>query len=592
VTQEPDAVNGEAGYRRSSRWLRAYGLPGLLHRATLRSEGFSDLGQTNRPIVGICNSWSELVNCNLHFRALAQAVKRGVWQAGGMALEFPTISLSENLMKPTTMLYRNLMAIDVEESIRSQPFDSVVLLAGCDKTIPAQLMGAASAGVPAIMLTGGPNEPGFFRGRELGVGTDLWSYTNDYRAGKMSLEDYSALEAALIPSTGHCSEMGTASTMAILVESLGMSMPGTAAIPAVDARRYAAAELTGRRAVDLAREGVTPRKILTPEAFENALVVLCAIGGSTNAIIHLIALARRVGVPLQLARLDEISREVPMIANIRPSGEYLLEALFRAGGVPALLSRLQAFLRPEARTVSGNRLVDQAHEPTEGGERVLATVEAPFKPSEGFCVLSGSLAPDGALLKRSVASEDLLQHRGRAVVFDKIQDLSQRLDDPHLDIDRNSILILRNSGPRGAPGMPEWGMLPIPTRLLAKGVTDILRISDARMSGTAFGTVVLHVAPEAAAGGPLALVHNGDYIILDVASRKLDLDIGPEELATRRSAWQPAPNRFRRGYRALYVDRVLQANEGCDFDFLQGGSEDASEDNVPSGLFEGWVGGW
>ena len=579
------------GSLRSSRWFAEHDLAGFLHRSSIQAEGISRQALLGRPVVGICNSWSELVNCNVHFRSLAEAVKRGVLRAGGLPLEFPTISLGENLMKPTAMLYRNLMAMDVEESIRSYPLDAVVLLGGCDKTIPAQLMGAASADVPAVMLTGGPSQPAVFRGRELGAGTDIWLYVDELRAGRMTQEEFDQLEAAATPSYGHCNELGTASTMSALAEALGMSLPGTAAIPAVDARRRAAAEATGVRAVELAREDLRPSAILTGEAFENAIALLMAIGGSTNAVIHLLALAGRVGVALSLERFDQVSRRTPLIANLRPSGRHLVERLFRAGGVPAVLRELAPLLHGEAQTVTGRPLADGFAAAEVLDRDVIATLSEPFGSHGALAVVRGTLAPDGAIIKRSAASERLLRHRGPAVVFEDIDDVAARVDDPELEVTPDSVLVLRNAGPKGAPGMPEWGMIPIPSKLLRSGVTDMVRISDARMSGTAFGTVVVHVAPEAAAGGPLRAVRTGDPIVLDTDARRLDLDLPAVEIARRLDAMEPPAPRYRRGYGQLFIDHVLQANEGCDLDFLRhlDGVEDRRE---PYGLVGGWIGGW
>jgi dihydroxy-acid dehydratase len=575
---------------RSGRWLDGHDLGGFVHRSALRAEGFSTAAFAGRPIVGICNSWSELVNCNIHFRGLANAIRRGVLQAGGLPLEFPTMSLGEQLMKPTTMLYRNLMSMDVEETIRANPLDAVVLLAGCDKSIPAQLMGAASADVPAIMVTGGPASPAVFRGRELGVGTDLWHYTDDLRAGRMTQEEYDELEAAAGPSAGHCPEMGTASTMASLVEALGMSLPGSACPPAGDARRYAFAEAAGRRAVGLAREQVRPSQILTAAAFDNAITLLLALGGSTNAVLHLLALAGRAGIALDLDRFDVIARRTPMIVNVRPAGEHLFERLFHAGGVPAVLKELESLLELAAPTVAGKPLGELLPSRPTSDRDVIATLEQPLQPTGGLAVLYGTLAPGGALMKRSCASERLMQHRGRAVVFEDIEDLARRIDDPELDVDESSVLILRSAGPRGGPGMPEWGQLPIPEKLLRAGVEDMVRISDARMSGTAFGTTVLHVTPESAVGGPLALVRTGDPIELNVDERRLDLAIPADELARRLADWSPPPAKYTRGYGALYLEHILQADEGCDFDLLRGRSEDP--DAEPYGLLDGWIGGW
>jgi dihydroxy-acid dehydratase len=579
----------ENGGLRSSRWFAQRDLSGFIHRSSIQAEGISRHALAGRPVVGICNSWSELVNCNLHFRSLAEAVKRGVLQAGGLPLEFPTISLGENLMKPTTMLFRNLMAMDVEESIRSNPLDAVVLIGGCDKTVPAQLMGAASADIPAIMVTGGPSQPAWFRGRQLGVGTDLWHYADELRAGRMTQGEFDELEAAATPSYGHCNEMGTASTMTSLVEALGMCLPGTASIPAVDARRRRAAEATGARAVALATEGPRPTEILTAEALDNAITLLMAIGGSTNAVIHLLALAGRVGVPLSLERFDELSRRTPVLVNVRPSGEHLIEQLFHAGGVPAVLNELSTLLHGDALTVTGRSLAEGYQAPLD--RSVIAALDAPFAAAAAVAVVRGSHAPDGAVVKRSAASADLLRHRGPAVVFEDIDDLGARIDDPALEVTPDSVLVLRNAGPKGAPGMPEWGQLPIPSKLLRAGVSDMVRISDARMSGTAFGTVVLHIAPEAAIGGPLAAVQDGDPIVLDVDERRLDLDVPGEELARRVERVAPAAPKYRRGYGRLFLDHVLQANEGCDFDFLRHvAGEEAQRE--PYGLLSGWIGGW
>jgi dihydroxy-acid dehydratase len=576
---------------RSAKWFAGRDLAGFIHRASIHAEGISRNALSGRPVIGICNSWSELVNCNLHFRGLAEAVKRGVLLAGGLPLEFPTISLGENLMKPTAMLFRNLMAMDVEECIRAYPLDAVVLLGGCDKTVPAQLMGAASADVPAVMVTGGPSEAAWFRGRELGAGTDLWHYVSELRAGRMSEQEFAELEAAATPSPGHCNEMGTASTMASLVEALGMALPGSASIPAMDAARVRAAEATGARAVGLAREGLRPSRILTADAFDNAIVALMAIGGATNAVVHLLALAGRVGVPLTLDRFQELSATTPVLANVRPGGAHLIEHLHRAGGIRALLNELAPLLHGEALTVTGRTLADGFRDAQVLDRELIAPLAAPLAASGGIAVVRGTLAPDGALLKRSAATAALLRHRGPAVVFDDVYDLARRIDDPALDVGADSVLVLRNAGPKGGPGMPEWGQLPIPRKLLARGIDDLVRVSDARMSGTAFGTVVLHVAPEAAAGGALAVVENGDPIVLDVDAGRLDLDIPASELARRRASLPARTPLYTRGYGALYLEHVLQANEGCDFDFLRARPGEGAE-SEPLGLLSGWVGGW
>ncbi len=584
-------MSENGSYLRSARWFGSRDVAGLMHRAYLKSEGISQAAIGGRPIIGICNSWSELVNCNVHFQALARAVKRGVLQAGGLPLEFPTISLGEPFMKPTTMLFRNLMAMDVEETIRANPLDAVVLLGGCDKTTPAALMGAASVDIPAIMVTGGPTEPAVYHGRQLGAGTDLWRYTDDLRAGRMSEADYAELEASLIPSAGHCPEMGTASTMSAIVEALGMGLPGSALIPAVDGRRYAMAEATGRRAVELAREGLRPSHILTAEAFDNAVTVLMALGGSTNAVLHLLALAGRVGVDLSLQRFDELGQRTPVIVNVRPSGEHLVEQLFHAGGMPAVLKELSPLLHLTSLTVTGRGVGENIADARVHDRSVIASLDKPLYATGGLAVLFGSLAPGGAIIKQSAASAGLLRHRGPAVVFDGIDDLAARIDDSDLAVDADSVLVLRNVGPRGGPGMPEWGQMPIPQKLLRQGVTDMVRISDARMSGTAFGTVVLHTTPEAAAGGPLGVVRTGDPILLDVERRRLDLDIPVDELRRRLEAFRPPAPRYRRGYGALYVEHVLQADQGCDFDFLRK-LPDEPFATEPLGLVGGPIGGW
>ncbi len=575
---------------RSESWLAGQDVPGFLHRASLRATGFATPFGEGRPVVGICNSWSEAVNCNLHFRGLAAAVKRGVLAAGGVPIEFPTISLGENLMKPTAMMFRNLMAMDVEESIRANPFDAVVLISGCDKTIPAQLMGAVSADVPAILLTGGPSEPARHFGRDLSVGTDLWRYTDDLRAGRITMQDYHELEAAWIPTTGHCNEMGTASTMACLVEALGMTLPGSASIPAVYARRAARAEEIGERAVALALEDLRPSTILTPDAFHNAITTLIALGGSTNAVIHLLALARRVGYELQLDAFQAVAGQTPVLVDVRPAGEHLLVDLDRAGGVPALLHALAPLLRADAMTVSGKRLGELVALTPDGDGRVIRSLDTPLKPVGGLRVVRGTLSPDGAIIKASAASPELLTHTGPAIVFESIDDLAARIDDPDLAATPDSVLVLRNAGPIGG-GMPEWGMLPIPQRFLRAGVHDMVRISDARMSGTASGTCVVHVAPEAAAGGPLAAVRDGDLVTLDVPDGRLDIEVAPEELARRLDQRPCAPARYSRGYGALYAAHVTQAHEGCDFDFLAD-SRAEPPPRLPDGLFSGWIGGW
>jgi dihydroxy-acid dehydratase len=574
---------------RSASWFGPRDLGGFIHRTSIRAEGFSSGSLAGKPVIGICNSWSELVSCNLHFRALAEAVKRGVWEAGGFPLEFSTISLGENLMKPTAMMFRNLMAMDVEESIRAYPLDGVVLLGGCDKTVPAQLMGAVSVGLPTIMVTGGPSQPAVFRGHRLGSGTDLWRYADDVRAGRMSPEEFSELEAAAIPSVGHCPEMGTAATMACLVEALGLSLPGTAAIPAVDARRFASAEATGRRAVQLVREDLRPSQVLTSEAFDNAITALVGLGGSTNAVLHLLALAGRAGVGLELRRFGEIAAKVPLLANLRPAGQHLFEQLFEVGGVPALMRVLLPLLARDAVGVDGRSVAERVDGAPDPDGNVLAKLEDPFKGPGGLAVLSGNLAPRGAIIKRSAASGRFDRHRGPALVFDDIHEAAERIDAPDLDVTADTVLILRNAGPRGGPGMPEWAALPIPAKLLRQGVTDMVRISDARMSGTAFGTVILHVTPEASVGGPLGAVRTGDQIILDLDAGRLDVDLEPDVLEQRMVAAPERRRPYERGYGRLFLDHVLQADEGCDFDFLRGRGP---AQTLPLGLHDGWIGGW
>jgi dihydroxy-acid dehydratase len=569
-----NADYGPGNGRRSSEWFDRRDLDGFLHRSWLKSTGVTNETFRGRPVIGICNSWSELVNCNVHLRGLAQAVKRGVLQAGGFPLEFPVMSLGESLMKPTTMLYRNLMAMDVEESIRAYPLDGVVLLTGCDKTNPASIMGAASANVPAIVVTGGPMLNGRWRGKELGSCSDCWHYNEELRAGRITEAEFEEIENAMSRSNGHCMTMGTASTMACVTEALGLTLPGAAAIPAVDSRRAQVAEAAGRQIVELVDGDLKPSDVLTRPAFENAIRVLHAISGSTNAILHLIAYAGRVGVDLPLDLFDDLCRSTPWLVDLKPAGRHLMEDFYYAGGLPAVMAQIADLLDLDALTVTGKTLGENlAEAPTEIVDReVIRAADDPLDAGGSLVVLRGSLCPDGAVMKISAADPRLLRHEGPAVVFEDIHDLAGRVDDDGLDIDENSVMVLRNGGPVGAPGMPEWGHLPIPAKLLKRGVTDLLRISDARMSGTSYGAVVLHVAPESAVGGPLALVETGDRIRLDVEERRLDLLVEEQELARRREAWRPPERKDDRGYRRLYEDRVLQANEGCDFDFLRGRS--------------------
>ena len=565
---------GRANGRRSSEWMDRRDLDGFLHRSWLKSTGVTDDSFRGRPVIGICNSWSELVNCNIHLRGLAEAVKRGVLQAGGFPREFPVMSLGESLMKPTTMLYRNLMAMDVEESIRSYPLDGVVLLTGCDKTNPASVMGACSANIPSIVVTGGPMLNGRWRGKELGSCSDCWHYNEELRAERIDEAEFTEIENSMSRSNGHCQTMGTASTMACMTEALGLTLPGAAAIPAVDSRRAHVAEAAGRQIVELVERDIRPADIVTREALENAIRALHAISGSTNAIIHLIAYAGRLGVDLPLSLFDELCVTTPWLVNLKPAGERLMEDFYYAGGLPAVLDQIRDLLHLDALTVTGRTLGENLESiPTEIIDReVIRTRSEPLDEGGALVVLRGNLCPDGAVMKISAADDRLLAHEGIAIVFEDIHDLAARVDDPELDVDEDTVMVLRNAGPVGAPGMPEWGHLPIPAKLLKAGVTDLLRISDARMSGTSYGAVVLHVAPESAIGGPLALVQTGDRIRLDVAQRSLDVLIDDAELRRRRQAWAPPEPKDDRGYRQLYEQHVLQANEGCDLDFLRGRS--------------------
>ena len=562
---------GGNGYR-SRDWFEGTDLDAFLHRSWLKTEGFTDETFEGRPVIGICNSWSEVVNCNAHLRELAEAVKRGVLQAGGFPLEFPVMSLGESLMKPTTMLYRNLMAMDVEENIRSYPLDGVVLLTGCDKTTPASIMGAASANVPALVVTGGPMLNGKWRNQDLGSCTDCWHFHEELRAGRINQTEWKEIEGSISRSAGHCMTMGTASTMACVTEGLGMTLPGAAAIPAADSRRKAIAEISGRKIVELVEKDIRPADIITRESLENAIRVLHAISGSTNGILHLLAIAGRVGVDLPMTLFDELSETTPWLVNLKPSGDYLMEDFYYAGGMPAMMAQISDLLHTEALTVSAHTVSENIEGAQIINPEVITPRENPLSEGGALVVLYGNLCPDGAVLKRSASDPKLLQHEGTAVVFEDVYDMSAKVEDPDLDVTGDSVLVLRNGGPVGAPGMPEWGHLPIPAKLLKEGVEDMVRISDARMSGTSYGAVVLHVAPESAVGGPLALLKTGDRVRLDVANRRLDMLVDEAEIEARRSAWTPPEKLDKRGYRRLYEDHVLQANEGCDFGFLKGRS--------------------
>jgi L-arabonate dehydrase len=538
----------------------------------MKNQGLPDHLFDGRPVIGICNTWSELTPCNAHFRRIADYVKRGVYEAGGLPLEFPVMSLGETLMRPTTMMFRNLVSMDVEESIRANPIDGVVLLAGCDKTTPALLMGAASCDLPALMISGGPMLNGKFRGRDIGSGTDVWRFSEDVRSGAMGMCDFLEAEVCMSRSAGHCMTMGTASTMACVVESLGMGMPMNAAIPAVDSRRYALAHMAGRRVVEMVKEDLRMSKILTRKAFENAIRVVGAVGGSTNAVIHLLAIAGRIGVDLTLHDWDVLGRNVPCLLNLMPAGKYLMEDFFYAGGLPAIMRELGDLIHRDALTVNGKTMGENIADASCFNRDVIRPRDAAFKPDSGIAVLRGNLCPNGAVLKPSAATPALMKHAGQAVVFENIEDFNTRIDSPDLEVDENSVLVLKNCGPRGYPGMPEVGNMPLPPKILKKGITDMVRISDARMSGTAFGTVVLHVSPEAAAGGTLAVVENGDTIELDVLARRLHLDVPDSEIERRRKNWEPVSPVFERGYYKLYYDHVMQADKGADLDFLPGGS--------------------
>ena len=557
--------------RRSQAWFGKNDRDGFVHRSWIKNQGYPHDELDGRPVIGICNTWSELTPCNGHFRELAEFVKRGVYEAGGFPLEFPVMSLGETQLRPTAMLFRNLASMDVEESIRGNPIDGVVLLMGCDKTTPALLMGAASCNLPTIGLSGGPMLNGKFRGQDIGSGTGVWKMSEMVRAGEMTQEDFTAAESCMHRSKGNCMTMGTASTMASMVEALGMSLPENAAIPAADTRRNRLAQLTGRRIVDMVKDDLTMTKILTRQAFENAIRTNAAIGGSTNAVIHLLAIAGRIGIDLKLSDFDDLGKQVPCLLDLQPSGKFLMEDFFYAGGLPAVLREVSHLLHLDALTVNGKTLGENIATAPCWNREVIRPLEQPFMADAGIAVVKGNLAPDGAVIKPSAASAHLLKHRGRAVVFETIEDFHARIDDEALDIDEHCVMVLKNCGPRGYPGMAEVGNMPLPPKVLRKGITDMVRISDARMSGTAYGTVVLHTSPEAAAGGPLALVQDGDMIELDVPARTLRLEVSDEELARRRAAWKPLPAPDR-GWQKLYVEHVQQAHLGADLDFLVGAS--------------------
>ncbi|MHA8054969.1 IlvD/Edd family dehydratase [Aquirufa nivalisilvae] len=556
---------------RSQQWFGKTGKDGFIYRAWMKNQGIPDDYFQGKPVIGICNTWSELTPCNAHFRELAEFVKKGVIEAGGFPVEFPVMSLGETLIKPTAMLYRNLASMDVEESIRANPIDGVVLMCGCDKTTPSLVMGACSVDLPSLVISGGPMMKGKFKGKEIGT-SDVWRFAEAYKLGELSQAEFIEAEACMARTPGHCAVMGTASTMATMVEALGLSLPQNAAIPAADVRRKVLAQHSGRRIVEMVKEDLKLSKVLTREAFENAIRVNAATGGSTNFVIHLLAIAGRIGVELDLNDFDKFSKQIPLLANIQPSGVHFMEDLYYAGGLPALMNQMKEFLHTGIITVNGKTVGENIANTPIYDSNIISTMENPFKPDSGIAVVKGNLAPNGAVVKPSAASPELFKHRGKAVVFENIEDYHARIDHPDLDIDENSVMVLKNVGPKGYPGMAEVGNMGIPKKLLEKGVKDMVRISDGRMSGTGFGTVVLHVSPESAAGGPLNWVQNGDYIALDLDNRSINWEVSDEELEARKLAQPFQAQAHIRGYVGLFIDRVSQAHEGADFDFLKGGS--------------------
>ena len=555
---------------RSHRWYGASDMRSFGHRSRTAQMGYSRSDYLGKPVIAIINTWSDINPCHGHFRQRAEEVKRGVWQAGGFPVEMPALTLSEPFQKPTTMLYRNLLAMETEELLRSYPADGAVLMGGCDKTTPALLMGAISMNLPALFLPARPMLRGDWRGQFLGSGSDVWKFWAEKRAGNLSEAAWEEIENGIARSQGHCMTMGTASTMTSAAEALGMTLAGAASIPAADSRHARMATDTGRRAVEMVWEDLKPRDLLTAASFDNAITAVLALGGSTNALVHLIAMARRCGIPLTLDRFDELSRRTPLLANVRPAGKYLMEDFYYAGGLRALLARVGDLLARDAKTVGGTTIGDAIVGANVFDDDVILPRERPLVASGSLAVLRGNLAPDGAVIKPAAAESRLLSHRGPAIVFADYNDMAARIDDPALPVTADSVIVLKQAGPLGAPGMPEWGQLPIPKKLLEQGVRDMLRISDARMSGTSYGACVLHVSPESYVGGPLALVRDGDIIILDVAARRLHLDVDAAELARRRAQWRkPAPH-FARGFGALYQNHISQASDGCDFDFLEG----------------------
>ncbi|MGA2357124.1 MAG: IlvD/Edd family dehydratase [Terriglobales bacterium] len=568
----PDSVSNEKRTYRSAAWFAKADKDGFVHRSWMRNQGLPDHVFDGRPVIGICNTWSELTPCNAHFRQIAEHVKRGVWEAGGFPLEFPVMSMGETNMRPTAMLFRNLVSMDVEESIRANPIDGVVLLCGCDKTTPSLVMGAASCNVPALVVSGGPMLNGKYRGKDIGSGTAVWRFSEELKAGTLSAQDFMEAEACMSRSAGHCMTMGTASTMACMVEALGLALPQNAAIPAVDSRRYVLAHTAGRRIVEMVRDDLRIAQILTRKAFENAIVINGAVGGSTNAVIHLLAIAGRIGLQVTLDDWDRFGRNVPTLVDLMPSGRYLMEDFYYAGGLPTVIRALDQrnLIHRDALTVNGKTIWQNCQTALNWNPEVIRPLENPLVEHGGIVVLRGNLALDGAVLKPSAASPHLMQHRGRAVVFENIEHYKERIDHPDLDVDENCILVLKNCGPKGYPGMAEVGNMGLPAKLIKRGITDMVRISDARMSGTAYGTVVLHVCPEAAVGGNLAVVHSGDVIALDVEARSIQVEVSQAELDQRLKLWQPPALTMKGGYQQLYVERVMQANTGADLDFLVG----------------------
>ena len=556
---------------RSAEWFGENNKMGFVHRSWMRNQGHPDHMFEGKPVIGICNTWSDLTPCNAHLKSFAEIVKRGVYEAGGFPLEFPVMSLGETLMKPTTMLYRNLASMDTEESIRANPLDGIVLLTGCDKTTPSTIMGACSVDLPTLVVPGGPMLNGYWKGEKVGSGTLTWQISEALVKGEITAEEMREAETCMSRSAGHCMTMGTASSMACTVEALGLTLPNAAAIPAVDSRKKVMAHLAGNRIVEMVKEDLTLSKILTREAFENAIKINASIGGSTNVVLHLLAIARRIGVSLNLEEFDTLASRLPMIVNLMPAGKYLMEDLFYAGGLSAVVSAMKVHLNP-AITVNGKKLIENAKEATNTNKEVIGDLEHPFMKEAGIAILKGNLCEKGAVIKPCAASPHLMKHRGRAVVFESIEDYHDRINDPNLDIDKDCVMVLKGVGPVGYPGMPEVGNMTLPKKLLDQGVTDMVRISDGRMSGTAYGTVVLHIAPESSIGGTLTLVQNGDMIHLDVENRSLQLEVSEAELVARKEKWERPSPQAKRGYAKLYIEHVNQADEGCDLDFLKGGS--------------------